>query len=93
MIYISGGITGVGEYMAHFDEVERKLKAVDEVINPSKVSCALPVLTHDGYMTVCMALLSLCDTIYMLKGYEQSKGAMQELEYAKEHGYEVVYEE
>lgn len=95
MIYISGGITGVKNYMWHFDKSEKKLisDGYMQIINPAKVSCALPVLSHDGYMTVCMALLSLCDSIYMLKGYERSKGAMQELEYAREHGYKVVYED
>lgn len=95
MIYISGGITGVTNYMWYFNKAEKKLEKMGyiQIINPAKVSCALPTLSHSEYMTVCMALLSLCDMIYMLKGYEDSKGAIMELEYAKEHGYEVVYEE
>lgn len=93
MIYISGGITEIQDYALHFEEAEEKLKMkYADIINPARVSCALPTLSHSEYMTVCMALLSLCDSIYMLKGYEQSKGAMQELEYAKEHWYKVVYE-
>lgn len=94
MIYISGGITGVSFSELHFQKAESYLKSKGRVpINSKKVCSNLPTLSHKEYMTVCMALLSLCDTIYMLKGYEQSKGAMQELEYAKEHGYRVVYEE
>lgn len=95
MIYISGGITGITNYMWWFANAEKKLKEMGymQIINPAKVSCALPTLSHSEYMTVCMALLSLCDSIYMLKGYEDSKGAMMELEYAKKHGYKVVYEE
>lgn len=97
MIYISGGITGFTneEYMKHFDRAEDDLWdfGYEKIINPANVSSMLPELSHSEYMTVCMALLSLCDSIYMLKGYERSKGAMMELEYAKEHGYKVVYEE
>ena len=95
MIYISGGITGITNYMWHFEKEEKKLKEMGytQIINPANVSAMLPELSHSEYMTVCMALLSLCDSIYMLKGYEQSKGAMQELEYANKHGYKVVYEE
>lgn len=97
MIYISGGITGFTEeeYMKRFNRAEDYLWefGYEKIINPANVSAVLPELFHSEYMTVCMALLSLCDTIYMLKGYEQSKGAMQELEYARDHGYEVVYEE
>jgi len=97
MIYISGGITGITEeeYMKRFNRAEEDLWnfGYEEIINPANVSAMLPELYHSEYMTVCMALLSLCDSIYMLKGYERSKGAMMELEYAKKHGYKVVYED
>lgn len=95
MIYISGRITGITNYMWWFANAEKKLKEIGykEVVNPARTCLTLPELSHDDYMTVCMALLSLCDSIYMLKGYERSKGAMQELEYAKEHGYEILKEE
>ena len=94
MIYISGGITGIAFCKLHFDKAESYLKSKGCVpINPHKICSLLPTLSHSEYMTVCMALLSLCDTIYMLKGYERSKGAMVELEYAREHGYKVVNED
>lgn len=95
MIYISGGITGITNYFWQFANAEKKLREMGykEVVNPARTCLTLPELSHDEYMTVCMALLSLCDSIYMLKGYECSKGAMQEFEYAKKHGYKVVYEE
>ena len=37
-------------------------------------------------------ILKRCDAIYMLKRWEQSKGAKRELEIAVEQGLEVIYE-
>lgn len=96
MIYISGAITkiGVEKAMTRFEDVENGLKDLGyEVINPCRTNSTLPGLDHDGYMVVSMAMLSLCDTIYMLKGWEDSEGAKEELQYALEHGYKVIVEE
>lgn len=96
MIYISGAITKIGvmKATAIFNNTELKLKEQGyEVINPCRTNSTLPKLDHDGYMVVSMAMLSLCDTIYMLKGWEDSDGAKEELQYALEHGYDVILEE
>lgn len=96
MIYISGAITKIGvmKATAIFNNTELKLKEQGyEVINPYRTNSTLPELGHDGYMAVSMAMLSLCDTIYMLKGWEDSDGAKEELQYALEHGYDVILEE
>jgi len=37
-------------------------------------------------------ILSRCDAIFMLRGFEQSRGAKRELEVAIERGLEVYYE-
>jgi hypothetical protein len=96
MIYISGTITKIGmmKAMAIFNSTELKLKEQGyEVVNPCLTNSTLPKLDHDGYMVVSMAMLSLCNTIYMLKGWEDSDGAKEELQYALEHGYDVILEE
>ena len=93
MVYISGKITGTTDYMERFEIAEKMLTAKGySVINPAKVNSNLPEehMTHEGYMVVSIALLSLCDTIYMLEGYEDSAGAMEELEYATEHGIKIL---
>ncbi len=39
-----------------------------------------------------LEILGRCDAIYMLSTWEASVGATAELEYAKAHGLEVLYE-
>ena len=93
--YISGKITGTTDYFRRFGYKEMELqKKGYEVINPALVCEHLPeTLTHDEYMKICIPLLSLCDTIYMLKGYQDSDGAMEELKYAQGHGLDIIFEE
>lgn len=89
-VYISGTITGTCDYMYRFYQAEAYLKSKGyEVINPAFINSWLPDdSTHEEYMIVSMALLKICDTIYMLDGWQESKGAMMEAEYAIFSGYE-----
>ena len=92
-IYISGPITGRDDYMAKFTAAEDWLKNEYEVINPAKINSLMPdTFTHEEYMTTSLAMLKCCDMIYMLKGWENSKGAKQELVYAAEHELPIILE-
>lgn len=56
-----------------------------------------PAINPDGlsyaeYMRIDMAMLEVCNFIYMLTGHENSKGARAELAYAKSLGYRELYE-
>jgi hypothetical protein len=90
-IYISGAITGTTDYLKRFDKAERKytLKGY-EVINPAKVCDLFPKLEHNQYMSLCMPMLKICDTIVMLNSWETSKGAKMELQYALENEFEIL---
>lgn len=82
-IYISGPITNVPDYKDKFEQAEKKLKVMHpdaEIINPTVLS-ALP-LTYDEYMDLDLQLLDMCGAIYMLGGWEKSKGACIEYGYA-----------
>ena len=82
-IYISGGITGVENYREAFEKAHEKLtKGGHDVINPSFYADALPKLSYEEYMKVGLYFLSMCDAIYMLKGWENSRGANREYGYA-----------
>ena len=95
-IYISGKITGTDDYIQRFTKAEIDLLVKYEgveIINPAVYNQQMPAtFTHDEYMTVCMALLSTCDTIYMLKGWETSPGAKAECEYALFNNYKIISE-
>ena len=47
---------------------------------------------HDIVMPGYLKIVERCDTIYMMKGFEDSEGSKLELKAAKENGLEVIYE-
>ena len=94
-IYISGPISGhdIEERRAAFSAVERMLREEGlEVVNPLKV--AFPEdCTHEQYMRVDIALLIGCDYIYLMKGWDESRGAVTEFVIACSAGIDVYANE
>lgn len=92
-IYISGPITNVLDYKEKFARAEQNLKAKypdAEIINPTVLD-KLP-LTYDEYMELDLRLLGMCEGIYMLKGWEDSKGSNREYGYALAKGKTFYFE-
>lgn len=83
-IYISGAITGTDDYMERFAKAEKELTEQGySVVNPAKVNAQLPEDTnYEEYMKMSFCMLTMCDSIYMLKGWEKSCGANREYWYA-----------
>lgn len=84
-IYLSGPITGTQDAEQRFTEAEDQLKTeyMDaEIINPVKVAAALPELKHDEYMLISFVMMDLCDSMYQMEGWKQSRGCNQEAGYA-----------
>lgn len=97
-IYIAGKITGTTDYLERFAKAEEWLNENgyrDMVINPAKISNGLPsgTTTYKDYIRIGLSMLETCDTIFMLKGWEESLGASLELQYAMTLGYKVLYEQ
>ena len=78
--------------MKRFEMAEKALSNYI-VINPAKVNAQLPIeTTWEEYMQMSMTMLKMCDSIYMLKGWEDSKGARLEYNYAVENNYKIIFE-
>lgn len=93
-IYISGAITGTSDYMKRFSQAQVELMKLGySVINPAAVNAMLPEdTTWEQYMDMSMTMLSMADGIYMLDGWENSKGANMELEKARALGLTVYHQ-
>ena len=95
-IYISGAITNNPNYKEDFERAEDYLQREyqnDEIINPALVNSFLPKSTsHKEYMRMSFCMLDMCDSIYMLQGWEESCGANRELGFALAKDMIIMYE-
>jgi hypothetical protein len=88
-IYISGAITNDQEYKAKFAEVEKRLQKNYIVLNPA----ILPEgMKYTDYMKICMPMVEIADSIFILKDWEKNKGAKAEVAYAKALNKVTIYE-
>lgn len=95
-IYISGAITNNPNYKEDFERAEdylqREYPSAD-IINPALVNSFLPKsTTYEEYMRMSFCMLDMCDSIYMIKGWEKSCGANREYGYALAKGMIIMYE-
>lgn len=81
-VYISGPITDNPHFKEDFAEAEEILKAFGfDVVNPAKEQPE--GWTWVDYMKRDLKQLLDCDAIYLIKGFEKSKGSMLELRISK----------
>ena len=93
--YLSGPITGVDGYMEKFNEHEHGIRNLFRwsVINPARVNGEMPDDTsYEEYMEMSITMMKMCDCIFLMPGWENSKGARFEREYAIIRGMDI-YEE
>lgn len=93
-IYISGKITGDPNYKEKFEQVENTLEElnwVSRIVNPAKLDL-IDGGTWEDYMKRDIPLLTICDAIFMMKGWRRSKGARLERYIAKKLGLLIIYE-
>lgn len=93
-IYISGPMTGIPEYnRPEFNRHATKLRNEGHsVFNPAE--CKIPdgkPETWENYMREDIRMLSECDTIALLPGWEKSRGASIELFIATTIGLSVIH--
>lgn len=79
--YIAGKITGNNNYKDEFKKAEDKLKEQGyAVMNPSILNEGFE---QTDYLHVCMAMIDVCEVVYFLPTWTDSKGAHLEMGYAK----------
>lgn len=93
-VYISGAITGTDDYMERFKKAEDKLTGEGmSVINPALINSNMPKdTTYEEYLKIDFCLLEMCDAIYMLRGWEESRGANREYGYALASDMIIMHE-
>lgn len=94
-IYISGAMTSDPGHRKKFQETEDKLRLQGhDAVNPARVADIIRTdMTWDEWMSIDIGLLKVCDAIYMMAGYKDSRGANRELGFAMGAGMRVIYEE
>lgn len=85
-VYLSGAISKNPNFKENFRKArEQWEEAGYTVIDPSYLIDVFPNGTHEQYMKICLELLKMADIIYMMEGWENSKGAIIEYGYALSH--------
>ena len=88
-IYISGAITNNPEYKIQFVRKYRELEEEYIVLTPLMINAELE---WSEYMHIDYAMIDVVDSVYFMKGWENSKGAKLEKDYAEEKGKELIFE-
>jgi hypothetical protein len=88
-IYIAGPMTGYENFNRDSFHSAQHSLLLDGLValNPATLPDGL---TQGQYMDICFAMIRAADAIYLLKGYEESKGAMAELAYAEKLELEII---
>ena len=89
-IYIAGKITGDPDYKAKFLIAQKELQSHGhKVMNPAELPEGFE---FSEYMKICLAMIDVCDTVYMLNNWGLSKGASIEYLYAQDVGKKILFQ-
>lgn len=93
-IFISGPMTGIKDFNKHsFMMAETRLRLLGHSpFNPSWLNFDKN-WTNEEMLAVDLAALALCDGIFMLDGWEDSKGANIEYDFAVANDKKIFHEE
>ena len=103
IVYIAGPMTGIPHMnKSAFDDAESMLRCNGyHPINPVRFteavgydfeSSEIPHVFVEAIKRMELEAISACDAIYLLKGWEHSEGAKNELKKALEYPMEIMYQ-
>lgn len=88
VIFISGAMSGLPNYNS-----EAFYKAANDLAEKGYIVLNPAILPHDladnKYMPIDMAMIEAADALFMLDGFEKSRGAMAELAYGIRQGKDI----
>lgn len=89
-IYIAGKITGLEDYKEKFEDASNKLEKLGhKIMNPAILKEGFE---QNEYMHICYAMIDVCECVYFLNNWQDSKGARLEHEYALENNKKIRYQ-
>lgn len=91
VVFISGPMTGLPDFnRAAFNAEAELLAALGFIVlNPAVFPDGLE---HGQYMAMCLPMLEQADTIMLLEGWENSKGAVIEFNHARTLQLPMMYQ-
>ena len=88
-IYIVGKITGDPEYKHKFAIAEKRLTHQGNIVfSPARLPDGLK---YEEYMYIDLAMITVCDAVYMLPCWSDSPGATREKNFAGTIGKEIIF--
>ena len=92
-IYIAGPMSGMEDYnFPAFHEAAAYWRGLGwDVENPA-ANGVVEGATWQDYMLSCLTQIGVCGSMYMLTGWEKSKGATEEHRLAQTFGLNVIYQ-
>lgn len=90
-IYIAGKITRLDDYEEKFQAAAERLAGLGHtVMNPAILP---PGFEHEEYMHICYAMIDVCDGVYFLNDWKDSKGARMEYRYARRSKRRIMFQQ
>lgn len=94
-VYVAGKVTGLEaiEVRKNFIRAEVNLRDKGHLVITPRGIMDCEGFEHDDYMHICYAMIDVCDAVYMLRNWKDSKGARMELGYAREWHKKIMWED
>ena len=94
VIYIAGPMTGLENYnFDNFNRVADEFRKKGWIVHNPADHGAIEGATWEDYMAYDLTKVGLCGAMYMLKGWQMSRGACLEQLIATSLNFKIMYEE